>query len=233
MNLSEPPDAPYYDARRLVAEVFTEAFAPPRRQSVAEWAAEHRWLANEGGGYVGKWRHDIAPYLHAPMEALTDNRYLTIAIAGPGQSGKTEIVLNWLGASIQGDPADMLWYLQTDAVTQAFVKTRIEPLIEDHPSLRAQRGLRAVDDSLGFKRFRGMTTEFLSATRSGMINKRAPRIVADEWDAYADDLGDPKALLDIRRQTYGRESKLVAISHPDKAAGSRPSASRRLASSRA
>ncbi|WP_428486285.1 terminase gpA endonuclease subunit [Rhodopila sp.] len=216
------PEAPYFDAGRLVAEVFEASFNPPRRGSVADWASEHRWLANEGGGYVGRWRHDIAPYLRDPMEVLTDHRYLTVAIVGPGQCGKTEVALNWLGAAIHGDPADMLWYLQTDAVTQAFVKTRIDPLLDDHAILRAQRGLRAVDDSLGFKRFRGMTIEFLGATRSAMINKRAPRIVADEWDAYDPGLGDPKALLDIRRQTYGRESKLVAISHPDLATGSRP-----------
>ena len=215
-------DAPYYDARRLIAEVFADAFAPPQRSSVADWAAEHRWLANDGGGYVGRWRHDIAPYLRAPMEALTDHRYITIVIIGPGQCGKTEVALNWLGASIHGDPADMLWYLQTEATMQGFVKQRIEPLLDDHKVLHDRRGLRAVDDSLGFKRFKGMAVEFLGATRSAMINKRAPRIVADEWDAYDDGLGDPKALLDVRRQTFGRESKLVAISHPDKAKGSRP-----------
>ena len=110
-------------------------------------------MANEGGGYVGRWRHDIAPYLRGPMEALTDHRYLTVVQIGPGQCGKTETALNWLGASIHTDPADFLWYLQTEAAMQSFVKQRIDPMLDDHQALRDRRGLRAVDDSLGFKRF--------------------------------------------------------------------------------
>ena len=212
-------DVPYFDADRLVAEVFASAFLPPEPVDVAEWATRHRWLTNDGGGYVGRWRHDIAPYLREMMEVLTDNTFQTVAGVGPGQCGKTEAGLNWLGASIDSDPGDLLWYMQTDSAVQAFVKSRIDPMIDEHEILRAKRGLRPTDDSLGFKRFTGMTVEFLAATRSAMINKRAPRILADEWDAYDASIGDPKMLLDIRRQTFGRESKLLALSHCDRAGG--------------
>lgn len=208
----------YASATRLFADAL-DAFLPAELLSVAQYAAEKRWLANEGGGYVGRWRHEEAPYLVGPMEALTSLEYLTVAVAGPGQSGKTAIAENWLLHSVGTNPGDLLWYMQTDQGIEAYVKGRINPMVDAHDVLRSNQGLRPVDDSLHFKRFRGMKVEFLSATASNLINKSAPRIVADEVDAYPEGLGDVKALLDVRRQTFGRESMILALSHPDRARG--------------
>ena len=102
---------------------------------------------------------------------------------------------------------------------QAYVKKTINPLIESHPRIAARQGERRTDDSLGFKKFQGMSVEFLAATTSNLVNKSFRRIVADEWDAYDPAFGDPKTKLDVRRQTYGRDSMLLALSHPDRAGG--------------
>ncbi len=67
-----------------------------------------------------------------------------------------------------------------------------------------------------------MRVEFLSATHSNLISKSAPRIWGDEIDAYGEGLGDVKALWDVRRQTFGRESMLLVTSHPDLARGLDP-----------
>lgn len=219
--MTELAEAHYYDPAKLTAELW-RAFLPPDRVSVADYAADRRWLANEGGGYVGRWEHDQAPYLVEPMQCLTSLDWLTVAVLGPGQSGKTSIAENWLLSSVANDPADMLWYMQTDDGLSAYVKSQIDPMIMAHDELKRSLGLRAVDDSIHFKRFRGMRLEFLSATYANLINKRAPRIVADEVDAYPDSLGDVKVLLDIRRQTYGLESMLLALSHCDRARGLDP-----------
>ena len=53
MPATSPDTLAYYDPKRLIAEVFEAAFLPPQRASVADYAAQHRWLSNEGGGYVG------------------------------------------------------------------------------------------------------------------------------------------------------------------------------------
>lgn len=209
----------YANAAALIADAFETAFLPPQRVSVADYAAQHRWLANEGGGYVGRWRHDMAPYLVEPMEALSGTTYTTVAVSGPGQSGKTAIPENWLLASVGADPGDMLWYMPTQDLVNAFAKKRINTLIDTHDVLRRSLGLRAVDDSLGFKRFKTMSVEFLVTTRSALISKSAPRIVVDEWDASDPTLGDIKPLIDVRRQTFGRESTVLALSHPDLAGG--------------
>lgn len=214
------PDAlQTHDAGALVLDALRTAFIPQDRVDVAAWAAAHRWVE---GARAGRWDPSFAPYLNAPMHDVNSGLYTTTAIVGPGQCGKTASAENWLLASIDADPADMLWYMQTDESLRAYVKQTINPLIEAHPGAAAKQGLRPVDDSLGFKRFRGMTVQFLAAARSNLINKKAARIVADEFDAYDEGLGDPKTLLDVRRQTYGRDSMLLVISHPDRAAGPHP-----------
>ncbi|MBR8234613.1 phage terminase large subunit family protein [Burkholderia sp. AU42008] len=205
---------PYQVAREALSSL-----VPPERQSVAEYAVLHRHLSNQGGGYVGRWHHEKAPYLVAPMETLTRLDYLTTVVVGPGQSGKTEIAQNWLLKSVANDPADMLWYMQTDPGLESYVKSRINPMIDSHPEMARRLGSRPIDDSLHFKRFDGMRVEFLSAAPNNVINKSAPRIVADEVDAYDPSLGDIKTLLDVRRQTFQRQSMLLAMSHPDRARG--------------
>ncbi|NML43503.1 phage terminase large subunit family protein [Ramlibacter sp. G-1-2-2] len=213
---------PSYASAAEIALGTLDILLPPPRQSVAEYARENRYLSNQGGGYVGRWTDDMAPYLVEPMETLTSLDHLTLAIVGPGQSGKTEIAQNWLLKSVSTDPADMLWFMQSDQSLEAFCKARINPMIDGHPPMAERLGRRPVDDSLHFKQFQGMRLELLSASPNNLINKSAPRIVADEIDAYPQSLGDIKALLDVRRQTFGRQSKLLAISHPDQARGLNP-----------
>jgi phage terminase large subunit GpA-like protein len=211
----------YADAYQIGREALA-AFIPPKRETVAQYAAMNRWLSNQGGGFVGRWHHEKAPYLVAPMEILTRLDYLTTVVVGPGQSGKTEIAQNWLLKSVANDPGDMLWYMQTDPGLEAFVKSRINTQIRSHAEMAMKLGSKPVDDSLHFKMFDAMRVEFLSANDNNLINKSAPRIVADEVDAYPESLGDIKAVLDVRRQTFGRQSMLLAMSHPDRARGMVP-----------
>jgi phage terminase large subunit GpA-like protein len=208
-----------YGSAGEIAHGALDLLLPPPRQTVSEYALANRFLSNQGGGYVGRWTDDMAPYLVGPMDALNLLDYATVAVVGPGQSGKTEVAQNWLLKSVATDPGDMLWYMQTDPGLEAFVKGRINPMIDAHEPMSTRLGGRPVDDSLHFKQFQGMKVEFLSAAPNNLINKSAPRIVADEVDAYPTSLGDVKALLDVRRQTFGRQSTLLAMSHPDLARG--------------
>jgi phage terminase large subunit GpA-like protein len=211
----------YADAGRLVLDAL-QSFLPPAPITVAEWTAEYRYLSNEGGGHVGRWDNAEAPYLIEPMQALTDPRYTSTAIVGPGQCGKTEVANNWMLHGIDTDPASMLRFMQTEDALRSYVKDKINPAIEQHEQIKLKQGLRPIDDSIGFKRFRGMTVQFLAAARSNLISKSAARIVCDEIDAYDPSLGDVKNLVDVRRQTFGRDSMALFISHPDRARGSGP-----------
>lgn len=213
MNLS----ANRFNPLEILAEL-----EPKERLTVAEYAAKYRYLSNVGGGHVGLWDNYHAPYLKKPMECLDLLKYLSVAVIGPGQSGKTEIGQNWLLKSVGASPGDFLWYMQSDDSIEAFVKTRINKMIDSHEVMKSNMGDRPVDDSLHYKRFMTMSAEFLTATEKNLINKSAPRIVCDEIDAYSAGIGNVKPLVDVRRQTFGMESMALFISHPDRARGLNP-----------
>jgi phage terminase large subunit GpA-like protein len=207
---------------RELTERIIGYYPAKERLSVSEFSEKHRWLFNEGGGHVGKWDNSIVPYMVEPMDELDNFDIQTIVFAGPGQSGKTTVGENWFMRSVHSVPGNILWFMQTDDSLEAYVKSRINPMVKNHPFMVDAQGKKSKDDSLHFKNFGAMTIEFLSATYSNLINKSAPRIVADEIDAYPETLGNVKPLLDIRRQTFGKESKLLITSHPDRARGLNP-----------
>lgn len=216
---AEAIEAPYVDPRQLVIDAL-DLLEPPERLSVPAYAAAHRILDNAGGGHVGPWLNEVAPYTVQPSEMLDSLDHLTVAVVGPGQVGKTVIPENWLLRSIDTDPAGFLWYMHTDDGIEGYVKDRINPMIDLHERIRSKLGKKSVDDSLHYKRFQGMSVEFLAAGLSTLVNKSAPRIIADEWDNMQ--LLNPKPMFDVRRQTFGAQSKLLALSHPDKAKGLDP-----------
>lgn len=208
------PSAIWRDALQLLL--------PPIRETVDEYAAAHRLLPARSGTGTMPWSHDEAPYLIAPMRDLTSYQYTTEVIVGPGQCGKTAVAENALLHAVARQARNILWYMQTDAGIESYVKSRVNPMIEMHEVLSSRIGQRPEDNGQHFKKFIGMWVQLLSATYSNLINKSAPLIIADEWDAWVESLGDPKALLDVRRQYYGRASMLLAISHADRARGLDP-----------
>jgi phage terminase large subunit GpA-like protein len=215
--MPKPPDDAarfaYADAGRLLRETF-DGFLPPLRISVAEHAECHRWVKSTAGPHLERYDHRTAPYLRGPMEALTADGVETVAIVGPASSGKTAgPAESWLLQTMHADPADMLWYMPTEDLVGAYVKGRIEPMLDAHEKLIGE--LRHGRDSVTMKRFRGGRVEFLPFIHNALVNKHVQRIIADEYDAYDETLGDPLALLNPRRQAAGADSKLLAISHPD------------------
>lgn len=207
----------YASGMRIVAEAL-RAILPPAPANVADFAAAKRWLANEGGGYVGLWNHHEAPYLIRPMESLSKEQYSCTAVAGPGQCGKTEIGRNWLFTTALADPADMLWYSGSEPLVTTESKVNIARMINDHAQLKEMLN----GNSISMKKFGTMVIEFLAGIESNMISKSVPRIVADEWDMIWAALPNVKELLDLRMQTYGHAAHLLALSHPDAVEGLEP-----------
>lgn len=208
----------FVDPRTIISNSI-RAFLPPAQIDVADYAAQHRYLDNRGGGYVGRWNHDEAPYLVGPMRMLTSRDHLTVAVVGPARSGKTAIGQNWMCQSIDADPADMLVYSATDAMIEEYVKAEINPLIDSHKRLKDKLGKLPRDNSMHFKKFSSMWVQFLAASYRNLIQKSAPRIIITELDACD---GNTYELASVRRQSFMYESMVLAESHPDMAAGANP-----------
>jgi phage terminase large subunit GpA-like protein len=174
--LDEDP-GPFAAADEVVASAF-DSFLPPERIRLSVYAAQHRKLTKGFGEESRQFDPRVAPYLAGPSDALSE--YLTVVVPGPGQCAKSTIAENWFQQSVESDPADFLWYMQTGPGMDAFVKDRIDPMIKVHPKMAARLGPKAVDGSLSFKNFGVMRAEFLNFTPTNLIAKNAPRIVADD-----------------------------------------------------
>lgn len=217
--LTSPP--PYASERALANEAL-QLLLPPTRETIDEYAVRRRLIPRRTGTGFDLYTNEEAPYLAAPMRSITSQKYLTTALVGPGQCGKTTVPENEMLHAVAKQPRSILWFMQTDEGVEAYVKARINPMIEAHEEMRTRLGPNPEDDAQHFKKFDGMRVEFNSFTYNNLINKNAPLIVADEWDAYDASIGEPKTLLDVRRQYYGKLSHLLAISHPDLATGPDP-----------
>lgn len=213
--------APYAHAAHIVIGAL-QLLRPPTRETVDEYALRRRQLPARSGIGRMPYSHDDGPYLVAPMRSLNSYLYTTVAFVGPGQCGKTTIAENAFLHAVAKQARNILWYMQTDEGVEAYVKKRINQMIQWHDEMSSKLGKDPIQRSLHYKEFIDMTVEFLSATYSNLIGKSAPFIIADEYDAYDPALGDPKQLLDVRRRYYGRLSTLLAISHPDRALGLNP-----------
>lgn len=221
-----PYDVPYAAARDIVLECLAD-FEPEERLSVAAYAAKWRRVENVEVSPDGRWYNEKVPYTVKPSLCLDRLEHRTVAVIGPGQVAKTVIAENWWLRSVGQDPANFLWYMHSDAAVEAYVKGRIDPMIDLHENiLRRRIGRMSKDDSLHFKKFETMTTEFLAFGKSTVVNKNAMRLIVDEIDNMVgvglQGLGDVKTVLDIRRQVYGRRSKMLCMSHPDLATGLDP-----------
>ncbi len=159
------------------------------------------------------------------MRVLTEGPQLTVAIMAAENSGTGRLVRNWLIHSVTQDPADMLVYGPTEAMVRAYVKAEIEPAIDARPEMAVTRRVGRAARDLEFKDFGRMWAQFLPATYNNLINKSASRIAIGGLDACDRSTGDPYALADIRRQTFGTQSRLLVESYPGLGGGDGPEAS--------
>lgn len=184
--------------------VFPRALAryavPEPVLGVAEWAEERREIAAESGSpRPGKWRNATTPYGVEIMDCLNPEhpaRVVTLRCAS--QLIKSEVALNWIGQTIDTDPAPMMLVLPSLNEIRTWGKTKWEPFLAANP--RVARKVREIiargsEGSTGnFKAFRGGFLQIASAASSKELQSRSvKRIICDEVEEYDLDngRGDP------------------------------------------
>lgn len=205
------------------SDAFFSAWAPPPRLTVSEWAARHRFLSPESSAVPGAWENDRAPYLVAPMDALSPYHPAeTVVCKFSSQTGKTEIALNFLGFIIDCDPGPIL-VIQPNVTPmgEAFSKDRLTPMLRDAPTLAKKIGGirgRTSASTITHKSFPGGQVSIAGANSpAGLASRPIRYLICDEldrWDTTRE--GDPLALARKRQQTYrsNRRSKTLVVSSP-------------------
>lgn len=194
-----------------------EGVRPPERLTVAESAERDRWL-NNPGSYVGPWRNSKTPYLVEPMEVLNSRDFTAMIFAGPAQTGKTDMFLNWVTHTVNRDPADMMLVQTTMTTAREFSKSKLNKLYRDTPSVGDRR-------MPGRQNRNTYDATFLTGNRLTLswptINELSGKSIPRHWltdldrmPENVDDEGSPFDLTKKRGTSYGRNAMTVAESTP-------------------
>jgi phage terminase large subunit GpA-like protein len=205
----------------LVRTAFAAGLKPDPILSVSDWASEHRRLSRKASAEPGTWRNERTPYLVEIMDCLSPRHLAREVIFMKGaQVGGTEAGNNWIGYVIDQAPGPMLAILPTVDMARRSSRQRIEPLIEESPTLRAKVGdrkSREASNTIFSKDFPGGTLVLTGANSpTGLRSMPARYLFFDEVDAYPGDVGgegDPVNLAKRRASTFARR-KILMVSTP-------------------
>lgn len=205
------------DAAETYRLAFLEGLRPPDPMTVSEWADRHRMLSRKGSSEPGPWRTDRTPYLREPMDCLSPSSpWRRVVLMFGSQMGKTEVVLNWLGAIIHLWPGPALLVQPTLDMAKRLNRQRLDPLLKETPVLSeliAPARSRDSGNTMFLKEFRGGLFVLTGANSgSGLQSMPAAYLAADEVSSYpleADDKGDPLENAETRTSTFPMGKVLI------------------------
>lgn len=211
-------------AASVVFETLATVLRPSPRLSVSAWAERHRVVSAESGSrHPGPWRNARAPHLVEIMDALgPEDPAEDVAVVASAQVGKSETALNFFGFMVTQDPGPMILVLPSHEEAIKYVRTKLQPAIDETPQLRArvlemsnrtERG-----STTSYKRFRGGFAQVTFAGSSKGLQMLSARFTigdeVSEWPAVAGERGDPVAQLKKRTEIYERDRKRLWVSTP-------------------
>lgn len=210
-------------------EGFLKGIEPIPIMTVSEWAEKNRYLSSESAAEPGKWRNSRAPYLKAIMDDLSPLSPVNEVVVMKGvQLGFTEAMLNIMGCYIDINPCPIMYVGPTKEMVEGLSKSRLEPMIDMCPTLRAkipQARSRDSGNTILSKRFTGGIAFLVgSNSASGMRSRPVLVLLLDEEDSYPLDVdgeGDPAALAKKRTSTFGDRKKVFENSTPTTEGASR------------
>ena len=163
--------------------------APIRRQSVAEWAENDRYILDNGS--VVKWRNSVVPYLIEPQEISTSRRFRAGVFVGPARSAKTEgMILNRAAHAICCDQQHVRVIHMNQLAALRFSQRKFDPMMRYSPAVKERKGLGRFDNNNYVKVFQGgMFVDFAWPVISSMTGDDLPVMLLTEYDRYPDDIG--------------------------------------------
>lgn len=204
-----------YDAVLAAVE---SAWELPEQLQVSTWADRHRVLPTKGAAEPGPWRTSRTPYLREIMDVLSDSHPATdVCFMAASQVGKTEVLLNWIGYTVDHAPAPMLVVQPTVDTAEKYSKQRIAPMIELSERLLAKIPPARSRDSGNTTLVKdfpgGMLVMTGSNAASSLASMPIKKLALDETDRYPTDVedeGDPISLAEQRTVTFARAKRYKA-----------------------
>lgn len=196
------------------AKKFTETYTYEPSIKLSKWADSYRILAGDHAAEVGRWNTSRAEYQRGPMDAISEEGIHTVVLMWAGQTGKTELINNFIGYFLHIQPSSILFVLPNMDLASSVSKDRIVPFIKSQPILRKRMLPRQEILNLRFKG--GLLTLVGAGSATSLASRPSRVLLCDEVDRFVPDIageGDPSDLA-IKRTSAFWNRVIVLASTP-------------------
>lgn len=158
------------------------------------------------------------------MDALDDQRFRVVAVAGPARTGKSLAGENHIFKRLMNGPhVDIIVYLPGKTDIDSYAHKEFSDFFsrELHPEIWLKLSKVSKDNSLTLKKVMGRTIQLFAANPGNLRQRQAPLIIATEIDGYRTSVRSAfRQLAEVRGRAFGSQFKLYVESHPDAGAAS-------------
>lgn len=199
-----------------------QVLKPPPAITASEWADTYRIVPSETSAVTGRWDTSMYEVARGPMDAITEPGVRIITGVASAQIFKTSTGETAIGYFMHLAPRPILVYEPTDTTVDAFVDSKLDPMIKSSPVLAALWGGRAAlerknDRFIHAKKtFAGGYVEILTANSPANTASRSAGVVfmdeVDKFEMTRD--GDPVALIDERLKGFTGDDLSIRMSTP-------------------
>jgi phage terminase large subunit GpA-like protein len=111
------------------------SFETPEPLRLSEWAAENFYLSSESSYIEGQW--ESFPYQPAIMDCISNDDIREVTWVKSARVGYTKIVVASIGYFAEHKKRNQAIWQPTDEDRNEFVKSEVDPMIRDCPTVRA------------------------------------------------------------------------------------------------
>jgi phage terminase large subunit GpA-like protein len=211
MNISPPQLRAWKDLLHRALKLIK----PPPSLPVWAWGELRRRMGKNVTAKPGRYRISSTPYQKKPQESFTDPDVQTTVLYWAKRLGKTEMLNNLHGSTIEQNPRNILVVYPTLDSAKKWSKQFFSPMVKSTPALKVRiRDARKKDanNTILSKEFPGGCVSAIGANSpSGFRQVQAPVVTCDEIDAMEDGPeGDPVTLAFGRAENYKDSIQVVS-----------------------
>lgn len=203
------------DLERRLSRLMREN-APEQRLNAAEWAEQHRVMAQGSGALSGPFRFDVTPYLRGILERFSDPAVEEIWCQKSAQVGWTDgVINNIIGYLMDQDPCAIFMLFPKDAKATEFTREKLDPMIRANDRLLARVPLTSRDpgNTLNFKSFPGGFLKLTGSNSPDNVKSTSARVVIveepDDCNRHLKGQGNSIELARERCKTYPNRKLLI------------------------
>lgn len=215
------------DGYAAVTEAAARGSKPDPELQVDAWSEQHMIVPSDAAR-AGPYRIARTPMARRILQVLSPRHPARrIVVKGASQMLKTQVALNWLGASAHQAPGNMLVLEPTDGLAKR-LSARVGKMIRDVPALQqvfARPRSRDSRNTVFAKDFLGGTMYIHTAGSAANLAEIPARYVyvdeIDRLELSVDGEGDPVLLAEARTTSFERNAKILHTSSPALAGASK------------